>query len=216
MSKKRSSKQIRNIIILVITLLILILITFLIFIFTVDIKKVTPGINNVSFQNIANPENIINVTGEGIAIIDGQETAKFESVAYDRESSLQIKFSEGKLYLTIINQELFNEKYKNSKLDIGSKKEITIHDYKIQEIYIQKCADSEYLLAIMEDGSMGVMNIDEAIKENVFRLKNELIRLDDNIVKVYQTVKILDEKEIDAAIIETSNRQKYDLQKFVE
>jgi len=192
------------------------LIAFLIFIFTVDIKGVTSNINNIISQNIVDSENANNVTSDGIVTIDGQKTAKFESVAYDRESSLQIKFSKDKLYLTIVNQELFNKKYKNPKLDIGSEKEIAIHDYKIQEIYIQKCADSEYLLAIMEDGSIGVMNIDEAIKENVFRLKNELIRLDDNIVKVYQTVKILDEKEIDTAIIETSNGQKYDLQKFVE
>ena len=68
----------------------------------------------------------------------------------------------------------------------------------------------------MEDGSIGIMNIDEAVKENVFRIKNELITLNKPVSRICTSYREYDNKTEETTILVSSNGQMYDLQKFVE
>ena len=89
--------------------------------------------------------------------------------------------------------------------------------YKITNIYVGKYNEEEYLLALTEDGALGIMNINDAVEENVFRIKNQLITLGKGkIVNVDNGIKVYDNKEEETMIIEADDGKKYNLDNFVE
>ena len=61
------------------------------------------------------------------------------------------------------------------------------------------------------------MNINDAVEENVFRIKNQLITLGKGkIVNVDNGIKVYDNKEEETMIIEADDGKKYNLDNFVE
>ena len=110
----------------------------------------------------------------------------------------------------------FLGKFSKSKVT-DMENEIAIHDYKITNIYVGKYNEEEYLLALTEDGALGIMNINDAVEENVFRIKNQLITLGKGkIVNVDNGIKVYDNKEEETMIIEADDGKKYNLDNFVE
>lgn len=215
MSRRKSSKELRNMLIALIIMIVLILIAFIIFIFNVDVKKNgTTNIRNI-ISNKNNKENE-NVVIDGVIAPDELAGAEYESVDYDKECSFQVKTNKGKVYLNVLDEDIFEKKYPNSKLDLKLEKEIATHDYKVKEVYIKKCRDIEYLLVTMEDGNIGIMDIEEAIKENVFRIKNELITLNKPVSRIFTTYRTFNNETQETTVLVSSNGQMYDLQNFVE
>ncbi len=215
MSRRKSSKELRNMLIALIIMIVLILIAFMIFIFNVDVKKNgSTNIRNI-ISNKDSKENE-DVVLDGVIAPDELAGAEYESVDYDEDRAFEIKTKNGKVYLNVLDEDGFKNKYPNSKLDFQEEKEIATHDYKIKEVYIKKCKNIEYLLVTMEDGSIGIMNIDEAVKENVFRIKNELITLNKPVSRICTSYRVYDNKTEETTILVSSNGQMYDLQKFVE
>lgn len=219
MSRRKSSKQLRNMAIALIVLILLVLIAFVVFIFNVNIS----GGTSISVENILSNEvtNEVeeNVTSDGIVPPENMLASTYNSIDFDEDATFQVKVFEGKVYFSIINNETFKEKYNVSDTDIENikdEKEIATHDYKVQEVYIEKCLNNEFLLVMMKDGTLGIMNIQEALKENVFRIKKELISLDKPIVRIYGAVRNLEDEIFSTTILVTSDEKKYDLQKFVE
>ncbi|MGN1330231.1 MAG: hypothetical protein ACI4VN_02695 [Clostridia bacterium] len=219
MSRRKSSKQLRNMAIALIVLILLVLIAFVVFIFNVNIS----GGTSISVENILSNEvtNEVeeNVTSDGIVPPENMLASTYDSIDFDEDATFQVKVFEGKVYFSIINNEAFKEKYNVSDTDIENikdEKEIATHDYKVQEVYIEKCLNNEFLLVMMKDGTLGIMNIQEALKENVFRIKKELISLDKPIVRIYGAVRNLEDETFSTTILVTSDEKKYDLQKFVE
>lgn len=214
MSRKRSSKQLRNIVIAMILIIVFILIAFLIFIFNVDIKKSGTGIIDVVASNKKEDkeEAIVN----GVIAPDELAGAEYESVAYDRENTFEVVTLQGKVYLNVLDKQGFGRKYPNSKLNMDTEKEIAIHGYKVKEVYIQICDEKEYLLVTMEDGNIGIMDIEESIEENVFRIKKELITLNKPVSRIFTTYRTFNNETQESTILVSSNGQMYDLQKFVE
>lgn len=215
MGRKKSSKQLQNMVIALIILIVVILIAFMIFIFNVDVNKSSSASIGDIISN-KKDEDKENVVVDGVIAPDELVGAEYESVAYDKEGTFEIKTSNGKVYLDILNENEFEKKYTNSKLDVDAEKEIATHDYKVKEVYIQTSNDKEYLLVTMEDGSIGIMDIKEAVKENVFRIKKELITLNKPVSKIFTTYRTFNNETQEATILVSSNGQMYDLQKFVE
>lgn len=216
MSRRKSSKQLRNMVIALIVLILVVLIAFVVFIFNVDIS----GEDSLGFGNVLSNEEANEVeeevTADGIIPPENMLASTYESFSFDKEATFQVRVSEGKVYFKVIDKDAFEEKYNAPNIDMENEKEIATHDYKVQEVYIKKCLNNEFLLVIMENGTLGIMNIQEAFEENVFRIKNELITLDNPIIRIYEAVRNLNEETFDTTILVTSDGKKYDLQKFVE
>ena len=136
MSRRKSSKELRNMLIALIIMIILILIAFMIFIFNVDVKKngSTNIRNIISNKDSKESENVII---DGVIAPDELEGAEYESVDYDEDRAFEIKTKNGKVYLNVLDEDGFKNKYPNSKLDLQVEKEIATHDYKIKEVYIK-------------------------------------------------------------------------------
>lgn len=214
MSRRKSSKQLRNMVIALIVLIIVILIAFIVFIFNVDVKKnSSANIRDIISNKDEKKEDIV---VDGVIAPDELVGAEYESYDCDNENTFEIRTVSGKVYFNVLDEDKFNGKYNNAKLDLEEEKEIATHDYKIKEVYIQKCNNKEYLLVTMEDGSIGIMDIKEAINENVFRIKKELITLNKPISRIVTSYRTLNNNTEEATILVSSNGQMYDLQKFVE
>lgn len=216
MSRRKSSKQLRNMAIALVVLILVVLVAFMVFIFNVNVS----GGNSLNLENVlsngATNEIEEEVTSDGIVPPENMLASTYESVDVDEDATFQVRVSEGKVYFKVINKEAFKEKYNSPSIDVENEKEIATHDYKVQEVYIKKCLNDEFLLVIMKNGTLGIMNIQEAFEENVFRIKNELITLDNPIVRIYEAVRNLNEETFNTTILVTSDGKKYDLQKFVE
>jgi len=200
-------------IIAMIVLIVLILIAFLVFIFNVDVNKNGSGLKDFVSSNKNNKEEAVI---DGVIAPDELVGAEYESVSYDRENTFEVVTINEKVYFNVLDEERFNSKYSNSKLEENSKKEVATHDYKVNEVYVQICAGREYLLVTMEDGNIGIMDIEEAVNENVFRIKKELITLNKPVSRIYSTYRTFNDEVQESTVLVSSNGQMYDLQKFVE
>ena len=112
MSRRKSSKELRNMLIALIIMIILILIAFMIFIFNVDVKKngSTNIRNIISNKDSKESENVII---DGVIAPDELEGAEYESVDYDEDRAFEIKTKNGKVYLNVLDEDGFKNKYPN-------------------------------------------------------------------------------------------------------
>lgn len=214
MGRRKSSKQLRNIVVAFIVIIVIILIAFMIFIFNVDVKENGSANLGEIFNNKS--ESDTNTVIDGVIAPEELVGAEYESVAFDRENTFEVVVDNEKVYINILDKDEFENKYPNSKLEEDDEKEIAIHDYKVEEVYIQMCNNKEYLLVTMSDGNIGIMDIEEAVNENVFRIKKELITLNKPVSRIFTTYRTFNDETKEATILVSSNGQMYDLQKFVE
>lgn len=209
--KRKSSSQIKNMLVLLAILILVILIGLIIFVLNVNIEST--GSNDQPENQV---QNVVEDPNSNLIATDAVEGIEYNIIAKDDLASYEIVLKDKKLYFNVIDENKFLGKFSKSKVtDIEN--EIAIHDYKITNIYVGKYNEDEYLLALTEDGALGIMNINDAVEENVFRIKNQLITLGKGkIVNVDNGIKVYDNKEEETMIIEADDGKKYNLDNFVE
>lgn len=209
--KRKSSSQIKNMLVLLAILILVILIGLIIFVLNVNIESTS---SNDQPENQV--KNVVEDPNSNLIATDAVEGIEYNIIAKDDLASYEIVLKDKKLYFNVIDENKFLGKFPKSKVtDIEN--EIAIHDYKITNIYVGKYNEDEYLLALTEDGALGIMNINDTVEENVFRIKNQLITLGKGkIVNVDNGIKVYDNKEEETMIIEADDGKKYNLDNFVE
>lgn len=209
--KRKSSSQIKNMLVWLAILILVILIGLIIFVLNVNIESTS---SNDQPENQV--QNVVEDPNSNLIATDAVEGIEYNIIAKDDLASYEIVLKDKKLYFNVIDENKFLGKFPKSKVtDIEN--EIAIHDYKITNIYVGKYNEDEYLLALTEDGALGIMNINDAVEENVFRIKNQLITLGKGkIVNVDNGIKVYDNKEEETMIIEADDGKKYNLDNFVE
>ena len=189
--------------------IVIILIGLIVFVLNVNIE----GSNN---SEEAQVENTVQNTNANLVATDAVEGIEYRTVSRDGEGSYEVVLRDGKLYFKIIDEEKFADKFSKNKVS-QTETEIAIHGYKLTNVFVGKYNKNDYLLALTEDGSLAVMNVDDAVKDDVFRIKNQLITLDSGkIVNVMNGIKVQDNKEDETMIIVAEDGKKYDLENFVE
>lgn len=209
--KRKSSSQIKNMLVWLAILILVILIGLIIFVLNVNIEST--GSNDQPENQV---QNVVENPNSNLIATDAVEGIEYNIIAKDDLASYEIVLKDKKLYFNVIDENKFLGKFPKSKVtDIEN--EIAIHDYKITNIYVGKYNEDEYLLALTEDGALGIMNINDTVEENVFRIKNQLITLGKGkIVNVDNGIKVYDNKEEETMIIEADDGKKYNLDNFVE
>ena len=209
--KRKSSSQIKNMLVWLAILILVILIGLIIFVLTVNIESTS---SNDQPENQV--QNVVENPNSNLIATDAVEGIEYNIIAKDDLASYEIVLKDKKLYFNVIDENKFLGKFSKSKVT-DMENEIAIHDYKITNIYVGKYNEEEYLLALTEDGALGIMNINDAVEENVFRIKNQLITLGKGkIVNVDNGIKVYDNKEEETMIIEADDGKKYNLDNFVE
>ena len=208
--KRRSSDQIKKILIGTVILVVGVLIALIIFLLNVDIKGADDLQENT--ENSVNTDN----TNQNIVSIEDDNLSKYNIVAKDKENTFEIRFDGEKMYFSIIDEDNFLKKYPKSEVNTSDEIEIATHNYNVDSILIGTCKNDEYLIALMSDGKLGIMNIQDAIENNVFRIKNQLVSIGNvkatGISNGYKT----DNKREDTIIVKANDGKKYDLADFVE
>ena len=209
--KRKSSSQIKNMLVWLAILILVILIGLIIFVLNVNIESTS---SNDQPENQV--QNVVENPNSNLIATDAVEVIEYNIIAKDNLASYEIVLKDKKLYFNVIDENKFLGKFSKSKVT-DMENEIAIHDYKITNIYVGKYNEEEYLLALTEDGALGIMNINDAVEENVFRIKNQLITLGKGkIVNVDNGIKVYDNKEEETMIIEADDGKKYNLDNFVE
>lgn len=209
--KRKSSSQIKNMLVWLAILILVILIGLIIFVLNVNIENTS---SNDQPENQV--QNVVENPNSNLIATDAVEGIEYNIIAKDNLASYEIVLKDKKLYFNVIDENKFLGKFSKSKVT-DMENEIAIHDYKITNIYVGKYNEEEYLLALTEDGALGIMNINDAVEENVFRIKNQLITLGKGkIVNVDNGIKVYDNKEEETMIIEADDGKKYNLDNFVE
>lgn len=209
--KRKSSSQIKNMLVWLAILILVILIGLIIFVLNVNIESTS---SNDQPENQV--QNVVENPNSNLIATDAVEGIEYNIIAKDNLASYEIVLKDKKLYFNVIDENKFLDKFSKSKVT-DMENEIAIHDYKITNIYVGKYNEEEYLLALTEDGALGIMNINDAVEENVFRIKNQLITLGKGkIVNVDNGIKVYDNKEEETMIIEADDGKKYNLDNFVE
>lgn len=205
--KKRSSNQIRNFIIAFVILMILVLIGLIIFLLTVDIKNIR---NYGERESVSNNITEEKVKDEQIDISD------YELVKTSYDGEIEVRLSDQKLFFSVKIESLFKEMYPKAIIDINKSSEIVVHENRIEDFCIGKIGEKNYLFVLTDNGSIGVMNINEAVENDVFRIKNKLITFEKSVVRVSNFAGKLDNGTVNTVIVVTEDGKKYDLSKFVE
>ena len=209
--KRKSSSQIKNMLVWLAILILVILIGLIIFVLNVNIESTS---SNDQPENQV--QNVVENPNSNLIATDTVEGIEYNIIAKDDLASYEIVLKDKKLFFNVIDENKFLGKFSKSKVT-DMENEIAIHDYKITNIYVGKYNEEEYLLALTEDGALGIMNINDAVEENVFRIKNQLITLGKGkIVNVDNGIKVYDNKEEETMIIEADDGKKYNLDNFVE
>lgn len=209
--KRKSSSQIKNMLVWLAILILVILIGLIIFVLNVNIESTS---SNDQPENQV--QNVVENPNSNLIATDAVEGIEYNIIAKDDLASYEIVLKDKKLFFNVIDENKFLGKFSKSKVT-DMENEIAIHDYKITNIYVGKYNEEEYLLALTEDGDLGIMNINDAVEENVFRIKNQLITLGKGkIVNVDNGIKVYDNKEEETMIIEADDGKKYNLDNFVE
>ena len=209
--KRKSPSQIKNMLVWLAILILVILIGLIIFVLNVNIENTS---SNDQPENQV--QNVVENPNSNLIATDAVEGIEYNIIAKDNLASYEIVLKDKKLYFNVIDENKFLGKFSKSKVT-DMENEIAIHDYKITNIYVGKYNEEEYLLALTEDGALGIMNINDAVEENVFRIKNQLITLGKGkIVNVDNGIKVYDNKEEETMIIEADDGKKYNLDNFVE
>lgn len=208
--KKRSSNQIKKIIISFIVFLIFVLIGLIIFLLTVDIDT---GKSYETEQEMnSNNTNVIdeNQRDDDIAI------SNYEIIKASYDGDIEVRLTNNNVIFSIKDEELFRKNYTNSVIDTSTDEIIAVHENNIEDICIGKIDNKKYLFVLTDKGYVGVMDINEAVETDVFRIKNKLISFEKPVVRmtVLNGVEMAESK--DTVIVTTEDGKKYDLSRFVE
>lgn len=208
--KKRSSNQIKKILIGTVIVVVGVLIALIIFLLNVDIK----GADDL--QDDTETFVVTGNTTQNVLSID-DSLSQYNTVIKDDENMFKVRFDGEKMYFSILDKDNFLKKYPNSEVDTSNEIEIATHNYNVDSILIGTCKNEEYLIALMSDGKIGIMNVQEAIENNVFRIKNQLISIGNaKAIGISNGYKKSNNKQENTIIVKANDEKKYDLADFVE
>lgn len=208
--KKRSSNQIKKILIGTVIVVVGVLIALIIFLLNVDIK----GADDL--QDDTETFVVTGNTTQNIVSID-DSLSQYNTVTKDDENMFEVRFDGEKMYFSILDKDKFLKKYPNSEVNTSNEIEIATHNYNVDSILIGTCKNDEYLIALMSDGKIGIMNVQEAIENNVFRIKNQLISIGNaKAISISNGYKKSNNKQENTIIVKANDEKKYDLADFVE
>ena len=134
---------------------------------------------------------------------------------YDSNGIFKVELEDGAVTFSVENKELFAKTFPASKMkkDI---EEIATHQYKIKDVFIGVINDEEYVIVITGDGKVGSMNVKEAVNNNIFRIKNELLEFEQKIAFI-QKVSITNGDDImDSTLAVAVDGTIYDLSAFLK
>ncbi len=194
--KKNSSKDIRNFILIIFLILVFVLIGLIIFLFTVDVKM-----NNIMTYDVNTQESKSEIQDSSKNIT----LANYDLFKKSSEGDIEIKLSGDKVFISAKNEE---KSYNNI--------EVNVKENIIQDIFIGKIDKKEYLLVLTDKGSIGIMEIDEAIEKNKFEINDDLITFEKQIIRLENANMKLDNEYLETIIIFTSDGMKYDLSDFAK
>lgn len=208
--KKRSSNQIKKILIGTVIVVVGVLIALIIFLLNVDIK----GADDL--QDDTETFVVTGNTTQNIVSID-DSLSQYNTVTKDDENMFEVRFDGEKMYFSILDKDKFLKKYPNSEVNTSNEIEIATHNYNVDSILIGTCKNDEYLIALMSDGKIGIMNVQEAIENNVFRIKNQLISIGNaKAISISNGYKKSNNKQENTIIVKANDEKKYDLSDFIE
>lgn len=208
--KKRSSNQIKKILIGTAILSVGLLIALIIFLLNVHIKGAddwqdgteTSAVTETTIQNIVSIEDSL---------------SEYSTVAKDEDNTFEVRCDGKKIYFSILDEDNFLKKYPKSEVNTFKEIEIATHNYNVDSILIGTCKNDEYLIALMNDGKLGIMNVSDAVENNVFRIKNQLISIGNvKATDISNGYKNDNDKREDTIIVKADDGKKYDLADFVE
>ena len=134
---------------------------------------------------------------------------------YDSNGIFKVELEDGAVTFSAENKEMFAKTFPASKMkkDI---EEIATHQYKIKDVFIGVINDEEYVIVITGDGKVGSMNVKEAVNNNIFRIKNELLEFEQKIAFI-QKVSITNGDDImDSTLAVAVDGTIYDLSAFLK
>lgn len=208
--KKRSSNQIKKILIGTVILVVGVLIALIIFLLNVDIK----GADDL--QDDTETFVVTGNTTQNIVSIE-DSLSQYNTVIKDDENMFEVRFDGEKMYFSILDKDNFLKKYPNSEVNTSNEIEIATHNYNVDSILIGTCKNDEYLIALMSDGKIGIMNVQEAIENNVFRIKNQLISIGNvKAISISNGYKESNNKRENTIIVKANDDKKYDLSDFIK
>lgn len=208
--KKRSSNQIKKILIGTAIIVVGALIALIVFLLNVNIK----GVDDL--QDSTETSEVTGNTTQNIASID-DSLSEYDTVAKDDDNTFEVRFDGEKMYFSILDEDNFLKKYPKSEVNTSDEIEIATHNYNVDSILIGTCKNDEYLIALMSDGKLGIMNIQDAIENDVFRIKNQLISIGNaKAISISNGYKESNNKRENTIIVKANDEKKYDLSDFIE
>ena len=208
--KKRSSNQIKKILIGTAIIVVGALIALIVFLLNVNIK----GVDDL--QDSTETSEVTGNTTPNIASID-DSLSEYDTVAKDDDNTFEVRFDGEKMYFSILDEDNFLKKYPKSEVNTSDEIEIATHNYNVDSILIGTCKNDEYLIALMSDGKLGIMNIQDAIENDVFRIKNQLISIGNaKAISISNGYKESNNKRENTIIVKANDEKKYDLSDFIE
>lgn len=205
--KKRSSNQIRNLIVIFVALMMIVLVGLIIFLLTVDVKDV---------RNYGDEQKSSNNTIAESSQKEEINVSDYELAETSADGDIEIRLSDGKLLFSVKRDDLFKENYPKAVIDTSTDEVIAIHENKIADICIGRIDKKNYLFVLTDKGSVGVMNIDEAVNTDVFRIKNKMISFDKPVIRMIAFDGIEAMQTNNTVVVWTEDGDKFDLTKFVE
>lgn len=215
--KKRSANQIKNLIIALIVLVVLAVVFLIVFLANVNVNKTTENtVASESEETEGVTEEYYTVNAENMDNSVNNVDVQYYIEKADANGIFKFTLKDNKLSFVINDEEKFADRYSNTELDLNDETEVALHDYKIVDFAVGNVGDALYLVVVTDSGYASVMNVDEAVERNVFRIKNELISLKSSIMQVQCAVKVVDSVESESIVLVAADRVCYDLESLIE
>lgn len=148
-------------------------------------------------------------------VITSVENKEATFKLYDSNGIYSVELENGVVTFIVDDQEAFDKEYPSSKLKDDSSI-VATHNYKIKDVFIGIVNEEEYVITITSDGRVGTMNVKEAVNNNIFRIKNDLLEFEQKIAFI-QKVAISDGTEdIESTLAVAVDGTIYDLSAFLE
>lgn len=211
MKKGRNSKQIGKLIACLFVIMIIIIIILFVFLFNVDVNN-----DSLVSKNNENGSgyNYIDMDENRILTSEENYIASYDLISNSFNGEYQVILSEKKLYLNILDKNEFNKNFPNNELSLEN--EIEMGDYEVKQLNVGKIGDKDYLVIITDNGSVGIMDLEDAINSNSLLIEENLVSLDSGVIRFQNVSRHVEDDKENTIIAITSDGNSYDLMEFAK
>lgn len=210
--KKKNSKELKTIVICFFVFIAILIVALFVFLMNVSVNDGGTGLGEINIG-----DDLLQEEDSKMTSIDDIEESPYSIVAKDTEGTFQVILKNKKINFEVLSKDEFLKKYPKAKNDVEKSDEIIVHGYDITGVYVMNYKEKEYVLALTSDGSIGIMNVEDAVNEDVFRIKNKLISLDNKKVQeIYQSEKEVNNDSEKTIVVKCDDGKKYDLESFIK